>query len=156
MKQHGGDDDDLQDGDHALLDAVDEHALDRGHVFEQPRRSVARRAVVEPAERQLLYVRVKVAAQIKNHPLLKRVVQHDAQRIEHIAQQKRARRAQRQPPDPIAAPEAHIVDDELRNFRKHHHEQRPEDRAGQRPQCHRTIAVDVGEDAKDGSHRERE
>jgi hypothetical protein len=58
----------------SLLDAVDQYALNRSHVFKQPGHEIAGRAIVEPFERQQLNVRIKIAPKIEDHPLLKSVV----------------------------------------------------------------------------------
>ena len=42
----------LQQGHEPLLDAVDQHALHRGHIFKQPGHKIAGGPIVEPAQRK--------------------------------------------------------------------------------------------------------
>ncbi len=88
-KHHRHHDHDLQDRDDALLDAVDQHALDTRHVLDEARHDVARRPVVEPPQRQLLDMRIQVAAQIEDHMLLEVVIEKDTERIETLLCNKR-------------------------------------------------------------------
>ena len=84
-KEHRRDDDDLKDSDGALLDAVDEDALDGVDVLHDAGHDVAGGAVVKPAERQPLDVGVQVAAQVEDDFLLEAVVEQDADRVEQVA-----------------------------------------------------------------------
>src|SRR5437870_13483052 len=88
IKHYTDDDHHLQDRDHALFDPINQHTLDRVHVFNHARHQVASGAIVEPAQWQQLNVRIEIAAQIEDHPLLKRVVQHDAQRVKSVLDRK--------------------------------------------------------------------
>src|SRR5438046_1469793 len=63
-------DDDLEDGHHSLLNAVDQHALNRSHILEQARHQISGCAIVEPLERQELNVRIQIATQIEDYALL--------------------------------------------------------------------------------------
>ena len=81
--------DDLQHGDDALLDAVDQHALHRGDVVDDARDDVARGALVVPAQRQALQRAVKIAAQIEDDLLLEGVVEADAQGVEPVLREER-------------------------------------------------------------------
>src|SRR6266403_1975354 len=74
IKHHRQHDHDLQDRDHALLNSIDQHALDRVHIFDHACHQIACGAIVEPAQRQQLNVRIQIAAQIENDFLLERVV----------------------------------------------------------------------------------
>ena len=80
---------DLQHGDDALLDAVDEHAFHGGDVVDDASDDVARGALVVPAERQALQRAVKIAAQIEDDLLLEGVVEADAERVEDILREER-------------------------------------------------------------------
>ena len=68
----------MKHGHDSLLDSVNQHALDRVHILQDARHQIARRAIIEPAQRQHLNVRVKIAAEIEDHFLLKGVVENDA------------------------------------------------------------------------------
>ncbi len=102
-----------------MLDSVNQHALDRVHVFEDARHQIARRTIVKPAQRQQLDVRIKIAPQIENHFLLESVVQNDAQRIEAVLQKEGERRHQqqrRQSLRPVLR--ENLIDHELRHRRE--------------------------------------
>ncbi len=95
IKHHADDDDHLQDRDHALLDSVDQaRARLNSHLPDHARHQIAGGAIVEPAQRQQLNVRIKIAAQIENNFLLEGVVQNNAQRVERVLKQKRHEREQ--------------------------------------------------------------
>jgi hypothetical protein len=64
----------LQHGNGSLLDAVNQDAFDRIHVLHNAGHEIACGAVIKPSERQLLDVRVKLAAQVEDDLLFKRVV----------------------------------------------------------------------------------
>ena len=64
----------LDHGDEAQFDAVDQHAFHGGDVFDDASHDIARAAPIEPAERQALEFLVQIRADIKNHPLLEMVV----------------------------------------------------------------------------------
>ena len=74
----------MQDGNGALLDAVDQYALDARHILNEAGHDVARRAVVEPCEREALDVCVEFAAEVENDALLEVVVEDDAKRVESV------------------------------------------------------------------------
>ena len=152
-KTHRRDDADLEQRHHALLDAVDQDPLHGGHVFEQPGHHVAGGAVVEPADRQPLDVGVEVAADIEDHPLLKRVVEADAQGVGEVLDEKRPEGQQREPEQAVAPPDRHVADGQLGHLREDDHHQRHEDGAPERP-CRQTgIAAQIGQDAKNGFHK---
>ena len=65
---------DLDHGDKAKFDTVDQHALHGGDVLDHAGHDIARAAAIEPAERQSLEFLVKIRADIKDHPLLKMVI----------------------------------------------------------------------------------
>ena len=88
ITQHHHDDGDLKHRDDALLDAVDQDALDSGDILQNPGHEVARGPVVEPAKREQLDVGVKVAAQIEDDVLLEHVVEHDSGGVEHLLEEK--------------------------------------------------------------------
>ena len=73
---------DLQYRHRAFLDAVDEDALDRAHVLQNPRHQIAGGAIIEPAQWQSLNVRIQIAAQIENDFLLEGVVEQQAKIIQ--------------------------------------------------------------------------
>src|SRR5947208_994238 len=83
-----------QNGDNALLDPIDQHALHRVHVLDYSRHQVARGAIVEPAQRQQLNVRIQIAAQIENDFLLECVVENDPKRIVNVLNKKSDSREQ--------------------------------------------------------------
>ncbi len=74
IKHHDHYDYDLQQRDHAFLDAVNEHALDRVHVLDHARHQIAGGPIVEPAKGEQLNMRIQITTQIEDHLLLKRVV----------------------------------------------------------------------------------
>jgi hypothetical protein len=112
----------LQDRDHALLNSIDQHALDRVHIFDHACHQIARGAIIEPAQRQQLDVRIQIAAQIENDFLLERVVQDDPQRVEYVLKHKRDRRQCNKRQQSVRAIRAHnAVDDPLRYTREHDH-----------------------------------
>src|SRR5437667_1726784 len=114
IKHDSDDNEHLQDRDHALLDAVDQDALDRVHVFQNARHQIARRAIVEPAQRQQLDMGVKIAAQVENHFLLESVVQQNPQRVERVLKKKRQRREQDQRQQFLRTMQPyHVIDDPL-------------------------------------------
>ena len=92
IKHHGHYDHNLQQRDHALLDSVNQHALDRVHILNHPRHQIARGPIVEPTKRQQLNMRIQIAPQIEDYFLLERIVQHNPHRIESMLKQKRRRR----------------------------------------------------------------
>ena len=72
-----------------MLDPVDQHPLDRVYVLDHARHQIARGAIIKPAQRQQLNVRIQIAAQIEDDFLLERVVQNDSERIENVLNHKR-------------------------------------------------------------------
>src|SRR5205823_13359914 len=92
IKHHAENNHHLQNRGHALLDSVDQHALDRVHVLDDSRHQIAGRAIIEPAERQQLNMRIQVASQIEDYALLKSVVQNDPERVEAVLKQERHER----------------------------------------------------------------
>ena len=116
-----------------MLDSVDQHALDRVHVFDHARHQVARRPIIEPAQRQQLNVRIQIAAQIENDFLLECVVQNDPKRIENVLNNKSHCGEQNQRQQFVRPVRAdHILNDPFGHTRKHDHHQRAEDRARER------------------------
>src|SRR4029453_5257330 len=75
---------DLQYRHRAFLDAVDEDALDRAHILQNPRHQIAGGAIVEPAQWQSLNVRIQIAAQIENNFLLEGVVEQEAKIVQYF------------------------------------------------------------------------
>ncbi len=74
IKHHPQHDHHLQQCDHPLLDPIDQHPLDRVHILQNARHQIARRAIIKPAQRQQLDMRIKIAPQIEDHLLLEGVV----------------------------------------------------------------------------------
>src|SRR5437764_9221728 len=79
--------DDLQYRHRAFLDAVNEDALDRAHVLQNPRHQIAGGAIIEPAQWQSLNVRIQIAAQIENDFLLEAVVEQEAKIVQAFLKQ---------------------------------------------------------------------
>ena len=153
IKHHRQDNDELQHRDHALFDSVDQHAFHRRDVLQDARHQIARRPIIEPAQRQHLDMRIEVAAQIEDDPLLERVVQNDPERVEPILKQKRQCRDQHERRQPFCVMlHQHLIDDSSRHRWKHRHHQRAKNRASQRSQRHPGIAPQVGKNAGHSFH----
>ena len=88
-KQNRQDAEDADNGDGALLCAVDEQSLDGIHILDYPRHQVARGALVIVAHRESLQSAIHVAPHVEHHVLLKVVVHLDADAVEKIAKKKR-------------------------------------------------------------------
>ncbi len=84
-RQHA---DNAQDGDGALLGAVNEQALHGVHVLDDAGHEVARGALVEPADGEALQAGIDVAAEIEDDLLLQLVVEADAEAGEEFPQEK--------------------------------------------------------------------
>ena len=85
-RQHA---EDADDGDGALLGAVDEQPLDGVDVLDHARHQVARGALVIVAHRQPLQSAVHVAPHVEHHVLLEVIVHLDADAVEEISKKKR-------------------------------------------------------------------
>jgi hypothetical protein len=83
-KEDDCDDEDLKDGNDALLEAIDEHALDGGDVLQYAGHEIASGTIVKPAEGQLLDVGVEVAAEIEDDVLLEGVIEEKAEAVEEV------------------------------------------------------------------------
>ena len=153
IKHDSDDNEHLQDRDHALLDAVDQDALDRVHVFQNTRHQIARGAIVEPTQRQQLDVGVKIAAQIENNFLFESVVQQNPQRVERVLKNKRQRREQDQRQQFLRMMQTHhVIDDSLRHRGKNDHHQCTNDRAAQRSGRQPRITLQISKNAPNRFH----
>ena len=137
IKERPDHDHNLQNRDHALLDAVDQHPLDRVHILDHARDEVAGRAIIKPAQRQPLDVPKEVAPQIEDHLLLEAVVEQNPQPVEHVLQEKREQRETDHREEQIRPmTRDHVVDEELRHRREDDDHERAHDRATQRARGH--------------------
>jgi len=147
---HQGDDDpDLEDGDGALLDSVDQDTLHIGHVLDEAGHDVAGRPVVEPGEGKPLDPPVEIAPEVEDHPLLEMVVEQDAQRVEQILGKEscKAGQNQRQKLRRVMLAQHHV--DHPRGDRgKDSNHQRSRDGTEHGRQSHPGIAGGVTEDTE--------
>ena len=88
-KHYYKDDDDLQDCYCALIDPIDKDAFNSSHIFQDSRHQIPRGAIIEPAQREQLDVRIEIASQIENDSLLESIVDEQAQRVEPILEDER-------------------------------------------------------------------
>jgi len=150
-EEHDADDDHLEHRDHPLLKSIDQHPLDGRHVLEHPRHKVPGRPIVKPSQRQLLHVRVKVAAEIEDDMLLEGIVQEQTQAVEHMLRHERSQEDANKVPEQLRMMRPHnIVDDVPGDPRKDDYHRRACARAKQRERAQHRIAFQVGEDAAYG------
>ena len=150
MKQHRDDHDDLEHGDDALFDAIDEDALDGVDILEDAGHEVARRAVVKPAQRETLDVGIKVAAQVENDALLEDVVDVDAQGVEQLLEKEDAEAPQGQGRDASGVTAvADLVDHPLRQPGENDDGEGAEHGAKHHARGQRGVAFHVAEDPQD-------
>mgnify|MGYP000719389897 CR=1 FL=1 len=83
----GADFDGDEDGDGALLGAVNQHTLDIVDILNDPCHEVTRGALIEVVDGEPLEFAKDIAAHVVDHVLLKVIIDADAQAIEHITQQ---------------------------------------------------------------------
>src|SRR5438094_9146448 len=105
-----------------MLESINQYALDVVDVLDHARHQVAGGAVVEPAKRQQLNVRIKIAPQIEDDFLLERVVQNDPQRVECVLKKKYGSRYETQRQQLVRPIRPHdIIDDHVRHTCEHDH-----------------------------------
>ena len=135
----------MQDGNGALLDAVDQHALDARHIFDEAGHDVSRRAVVEPCQREALDVRVEFAAEVENDTLLEVVVEDDAKGVEAVLR-KECREAEanewQQEVGSVLADD--LIDDLLGDRREDNHHEGARYGTEERGKGKERVAPDIG------------
>ena len=81
----------LKRGDNSLLDSVNQDPLHRRDVFGHASHHITGPLIVEPPHGEPLDFCIKVRADVKNHLLLKRIVENNSDGVEQIRRQKSAR-----------------------------------------------------------------
>ena len=77
----------MQDGNDALLETVDKNLLDCANVLQNPGHHVTGGAIIKPAHRQSLDMRIKIVPKIKNDVLLKSGVEKQPKIIQSAVKQ---------------------------------------------------------------------
>ena len=153
VKQISAHDEHLQEGDEALLDAVDEDPLHRGDILRHTCHHISGAPVVEPPHREPLDLAIQIRADVKDHLLFERIVQDDAERIEEVGRKKRPHREEGERDEPVEiALRDHFPRDRLRDSGEHDHQQGHEDRAGELGRGQQGITFQVGKDPENGFH----
>ena len=128
-----------------MLNAVDQHALDACHILDEACHDVARRAVVEPGERETLDVCVKFAAEVENDALLEVVVEENAKRVEAALCQEGCEAESHERQKEVGAVLTNdLIDDLLRDRRKDNHHEGARYSAEERGKGEQRVAPDIG------------
>jgi len=105
------------------------------------------------SQRQQLNVRIQIAAQIEDHPLFKRVVEQDAQRVESVLNKKGAGREHYQWQQFVRSVRAHdVVNDPFRCRWENNHHQRAQDGTNHGARSHPRIPLQISKNAPDRFH----
>ena len=154
IKHHTEDNHELKDGYDSLFYSIDQHPLDRGHILEDAGHQIAGGAIIEPAQRQHLNVRVKITPEIEDHPLLKAVIENDADRIESVLDRESQGCDQDERGQTLwAVLIQDFIDDPLGHRRKHDHHEGAQDRASEGGRTHPRVPLQISKNAPDGVHR---
>ena len=153
-KEHGGDDDDLEEGDDPAFDAVDQNPFYGSDILEEAGHDIAGGAIIEPGEGELLDVGVEVATEVKNDLLFEGIIEDDAEAVEGIADEKRGGGDEDESGEAVAAAGADVVDDDLGDLREDHYHESGENGTEHHSRGQPRVATDIGEDAKSGFHVE--
>ena len=79
-----------------MLRAINEHAFNRIHIFDDARHQVAGGALIEVTNRQSLQAGIDFATHVENYILLEVIIDQNAERVEQISQQERADQTEHQ------------------------------------------------------------
>jgi len=102
-EQDDPDPDDLNQRNQTLLDAIDQHPFHVHDVLADAGEQVPAGAVVVPGNRQPLEGAVQIPPEVKDHPLLKGIIETDAERVEPIPAKKNQGKEPNQPTQLVTA-----------------------------------------------------
>lgn len=147
------DDEDLQNGDGALLDTVNEDTLHGHDIFDQAGHYIAGGAEVEPAEGEILDMGVEVAANVEDDFLLEVVVEDDAEAVEQFLEEKRGESGEGEWGDDAGiSPADAVVNNALGGGGEDDHHEGAADCTEEGGKGEPAVAAQVAEDAEDRLH----
>ena len=154
VKHPAQNDDKLQNPAQSLVDAVDDHLLNRRHITPHTRHDVPRRLVVEPPHRQPLDFVIQLPPQVMHHHLLKNVVAQHPYRENNLPQGNRPHRQQGRGPDRVPLLIGNdVIDKPLCHRRHHQHQQGAGNREKKSQNRPPPVAGGITKYAAQGAHK---